>query len=170
MKERVYVFIDGSNFYHALKRAGLPYNLDFYKLGIELCNQNQKLIRIYYYNSPLPETDPNYKTQQAFLNAVRKMPYVELRLGRLEPRKVFVEPMKIQNTKLRDELENLLKKLGLKGISYETRNEKGVDIKLASDMIGFAYSNAYDVALLITGDGDFVDAVKTVKNMGKQCY
>lgn len=165
--ERVCVFIDGSNFYHALRNAKLPYNLDFHKLGLGLCNKSQKLIRVYYYNSPLPTGDPNYEAQQRFLSAVKRMPYVELRLGRLEPRRVFIDPKKIQDLKLKKDLGILLNDLKLKGIEYETKVEKGVDIKLASDMIGFAYNNTYDTSILVSGDGDFADAVKTVKNMGK---
>ena len=33
--DRVCIFIDGSNFYHALKEAGLPVNVDFGKLGTQ---------------------------------------------------------------------------------------------------------------------------------------
>lgn len=45
--------------------------------------------------------------------------------------------------------------------------EKGVDIDLATDMLRLAYNNAYDTAIIVTGDGDFVSAVKGVKDMGK---
>ena len=45
--------------------------------------------------------------------------------------------------------------------------EKGVDINIATDMLSGAYSDAYDTAILITGDGDFAPAVETVKTRGK---
>jgi uncharacterized protein (TIGR00288 family) len=45
--------------------------------------------------------------------------------------------------------------------------EKGVDIDLATDMLRLAYNNAYDTAIIVTGDGDFVSAVNGVKDMGK---
>ena len=37
----------------------------------------------------------------------------------------------------------------------------------ATDMINYAYKNAYDTAIIVTGDGDFVSAVTAVKDAGK---
>ena len=44
---------------------------------------------------------------------------------------------------------------------------KGDDIHLATDMISFAYENKYDVAILVSGDGDFVPAIRKVQKLGK---
>jgi uncharacterized LabA/DUF88 family protein len=48
--------------------------------------------------------------------------------------------------------------------------QKGVDTLIAIDMVSKAYENHYDVAILLAGDDDFLDAVKAVKNAGKQVY
>ena len=45
--------------------------------------------------------------------------------------------------------------------------EKKVDIQIAIDMVSLAYENAYDTAVLISGDGDFVPVVKKIKELGK---
>ena len=45
--------------------------------------------------------------------------------------------------------------------------EKGVDIKIATDMLQLAWKNLYTTGILVSGDGDFSYAVQTVKNMGK---
>ncbi|MEJ2296245.1 MAG: NYN domain-containing protein, partial [Candidatus Lokiarchaeota archaeon] len=45
--------------------------------------------------------------------------------------------------------------------------EKKVDINIAIDIISLGYENAYDTAVLLSGDGDFVPVVKKVKEMGK---
>ena len=45
--------------------------------------------------------------------------------------------------------------------------EKKVDIKIAIDIISLAYENAYDTAVLVSGDGDFVPVVKKVKKLKK---
>jgi uncharacterized LabA/DUF88 family protein len=45
--------------------------------------------------------------------------------------------------------------------------EKKVDIKIAIDIISLAYENAYDTAVLVSGDGDFVPVVKKVKELDK---
>ena len=49
--------------------------------------------------------------------------------------------------------------------------QKGVDVLIAIDMILKAYESHYDIAVLVAGDDDFEDVVKTVKNStGKQVY
>jgi uncharacterized LabA/DUF88 family protein len=44
---------------------------------------------------------------------------------------------------------------------------KGVDIALATDLLGNAYRDNYDAAVLIAGDGDYVPLVEEVKRLGK---
>ncbi|RIH83880.1 NYN domain protein [Meiothermus luteus] len=46
--------------------------------------------------------------------------------------------------------------------------EKGVDIQIAVDMLKLAYANAYDVAVLVSGDSDFAEVFKVLQDMGKQ--
>ncbi len=45
--------------------------------------------------------------------------------------------------------------------------EKKIDIKIAIDVISLAYENAYDTAVLVSGDGDFVPVIKKVKELDK---
>ena len=44
--------------------------------------------------------------------------------------------------------------------------EKGVDVALVTDMLKFAFMNVYDIAILVSGDTDFCEAVKVVKDRG----
>jgi uncharacterized LabA/DUF88 family protein len=46
--------------------------------------------------------------------------------------------------------------------------EKGVDVALSVNMLSKAYKDHYDVAVLISGDGDFACVVKEVKDAGKK--
>ncbi|MFX1236029.1 MAG: NYN domain-containing protein, partial [Promethearchaeota archaeon] len=46
--------------------------------------------------------------------------------------------------------------------------EKKVDIIIAIDIISLAYENAYDTAILVSGDGDFIPVVKKVKELDKK--
>jgi len=43
--------------------------------------------------------------------------------------------------------------------------QKGVDVKLATDLISLAYTNSYDMAIILGGDSDLVECVKLVKEM-----
>jgi len=45
--------------------------------------------------------------------------------------------------------------------------EKKVDINIAIDVVSLAFEDAYDTAVLVTGDGDFLPVVKKVKELNK---
>ena len=45
--------------------------------------------------------------------------------------------------------------------------EKGVDVMIALDMLEHAFLDDYDMAILVSGDGDFVDVVRAVRRHGK---
>ncbi|MFO7796810.1 MAG: NYN domain-containing protein [Promethearchaeati archaeon] len=45
--------------------------------------------------------------------------------------------------------------------------EKKVDVRIAIDMVSFAYEDAYDTAILVSGDGDFLPVIKKVKELNK---
>ena len=139
-KERVMVFIDGSNLYHSLKSYSKRTDVDIGKLCKKLLD-NRRLVRIYYYNAKvgLKEEPVRYRDQQTFFSSVNAIPYCELRLGRLVYHNWPNSP------------------------PYE----KGVDIQLATDMITHSFKNNYDVAVLVAGDNDFVGALQAVKDNGK---
>lgn len=55
------------------------------------------------------------------------------------------------------------------GIQYEEFEQKGVDVSMTISMLKLAYSNAYDQALLCTGDGDFAPLVSFIRDsLGKR--
>lgn len=135
--DRVAIFIDGSNLYHALKTNFRRNDLNFSEFINRLCG-SRTLYRSYYYNilqdpAQWPE---GYRDQQDFLTALKMTPYLEVKLG---------------TTK----------------IGQGTQVEKGIDIMLATDMLSFAWNDLYDIAVLVSGDGDFTYAMQTIKNMGK---
>ena len=46
--------------------------------------------------------------------------------------------------------------------------QKGVDVHLALDVLDYAHDNRLDIAVLVTGDGDFVPLVRKVTSLGGQ--
>ncbi len=138
--DRVMIFIGGSNMYHSLKGFFKRTNLDIGKFAKKLLDK-RRLVRIYYYNAKvgLREEPERYKDQQKFFAGVAAIPYTELRLGRLVYNNWPNSP------------------------PYE----KGVDIQLATDMITHSFKNNYDVAILVAGDTDYVGALQSVKDNGK---
>lgn len=100
-----------------------------------------QLIRAYYYDA-VPDQNESEKrqTQEAYLQKIRGIDYFELRLGRA------------------------------KRSGRESLKQKGVDTLIAIDMLSKAYEDHYDVAVLVSGDDDFLDLVRAVKNAGKQVF
>lgn len=137
--ERVNIYIDGSNLYGSLRSRARRTDLDFLAFARKLA-ASRPLQRVYYYNSLLNSArEPERaRAQQEFLDQLRRTEYLELRLGNLVYRDWPANP------------------------AYE----KGIDVKLAVDMLVHGFRNAYDVALLVSGDADFCDALQAVKDMG----
>ncbi len=68
--KKVMIFIDGSNFYHALKNLGVT-SIDFKHLCDSLIGRERELVRVYYYNAPVNQSEEpeRYKRQQKFFNS-----------------------------------------------------------------------------------------------------
>ncbi|MFH1588796.1 MAG: NYN domain-containing protein [Candidatus Diapherotrites archaeon] len=138
-KEKIIIFIDGSNLYHDLIKNFKKANIDFQKFT-EFLTGEHKLIKVYYYNAPLNQKDnpEACKKQQKFFSSLEKLSKFEVKLGRLEKRP--------------------------KGPPAE----KGVDVRLAVDIVTHAYSNLYDTGIIVSGDADFVPAIKAAQDFGKK--
>ena len=134
---RVAVFIDGSNLYHSLDENCKRYDVDFAAFAAKLCGGRQ-MYRTYYYNI-LRDPDRNPQAYQ-------------------DQQKFFSA---LYNTPF------LEVRLGTSKMRGDVAVEKGVDIMIATDLLRLAWDNLYDVAVLVSGDGDFAYALQAVKDMGK---
>jgi uncharacterized LabA/DUF88 family protein len=56
------------------------------------------------------------------------------------------------------------KKLKTRGGSRNV--EKGVDVALVTDLLSLAWEKAYEDAVIVSGDADYADAIKYVKQKG----
>jgi len=142
---RVIIFIDGSNLYHIIRDIiGSSYSLiDFNFEGFTkyLCD-GRKLVRVYYYTAPLDKKkdEETYKKQQKFFEYLKKIPNFNLVLCRMQK-----------------DIDNGI-------LKYSVKED---DIHLAVDMVKLSYNDAYDTAILVSSDGDFVPAIEAVKEKGK---
>lgn len=138
--KRIMIFIDGSNLYHGAKAVLGEAKLDFEKLIEKLVSldRDRELVRTYYYNAVLDMKDDE--------NGYKAQQRFFHRLS-------FIPNFEV--------------KLGRLEKHGDKKVEKGVDVEIATDMLFFAYQNLYDIAILISGDGDFASAIEKVKNLGK---
>ena len=47
-------------------------------------------------------------------------------------------------------------------------HEKGVDVKLAVDLLVGAYDDLYDVAIIVSSDTDLIPAIQKIKHLKKK--
>jgi len=140
-QERVSIFIDGSNLYNSLK--AIKEKIDFEKLISSLTGK-RKLITAFYYIASLDinHNKDKYWEHQRFLENLRKIPNFKVVLCRMKKHKK-----------------------NKKDFDFEV---KGDDVCLTIDLISGAYENLYDTAVIISGDEDFVPAVKKIQTLGKK--
>ncbi len=146
--KRAFVFIDGSNFYFKLKeltsKLDGEYSLlefDFRKFAEWLVEPNEP-IEIHYYLGVVSRRKDDGKSEELYTNQ----------------QKLF---RKLQK-------QNIVISLG-QLIQHPDKiyHEKGVDVRLAVEMIKFARENKYDIAYLVSSDTDLVAAVEEVQSIGK---
>jgi uncharacterized LabA/DUF88 family protein len=139
---RVMMFIDGGYLREGFKRIYGHDEINFPDLFSLLKNfafeerRRPEVIRAYYYDAIIdPEQD----------------------LGEYKKQKAYFSGIE-QNAVFEVKLARLKD-------TQKGRKQKGVDVKLAVDMITKAFLNHYDIAVFLGGDDDFLDLVKAVKDL-----
>ena len=141
------VFIDGANLFFALLDNGCSGGINYLKFANKLC-EGRRLARTYYYDAPIPEAMDAERAvkQQRYFTRLNYIDYLEKRLGR----------MVRKTTRCRKCNEN-----------SQGWVQKGVDVKLAVDLVDMAAKNLYEVGIVVSGDGDLEPAVYSAKSYGQ---
>jgi len=162
---RVQIFIDGGNFHHlALKPLGIGANdLDFDAFAVFLADGRavSEMGKRFYIGTIREKVDDE-KSKRAMARQVKL--FNELKKTAWE----------IKTSKLRERTERILidsrvdnyQKIKNKGISeiiYHTYREKGIDVKIATDMVAAALDDKYDIAILVSSDTDLVPMVDWIR-------
>jgi uncharacterized LabA/DUF88 family protein len=156
--ERVMLFIDGSNIFWAARARGLY--IDYVKLKNLLVGTNRRLVRPYYYCAI---GVPPKKSQISFHDRLKYSGFT-----------VVTKPLKRRVSKARllatfdPKSQNWTEKKTRDLVKVEKEEEKGVDVALVTDMLSMAYKNAYDTAILVGGDEDYLSAVEDIKMIPKR--
>ncbi len=142
VKERVIIFIDGSNIFHAIKALNIK--IDYSKL-VKFLAKDRYFIRAYYY-SAMPRTEDVEKDTPEWDSLLRQRKFIN----------------ELKNMGIKPRMANLRK------LATGEWMEKEVDIMLATDMLAMAFRDAYDTAILVSGDSDYCYTVETVQDLGKR--
>jgi uncharacterized LabA/DUF88 family protein len=139
------VFIDGGYLAKVLKDEFNGTRIDFLKLSKVICPG--KRLRTYYYNAPpyqsslpTPEEKERYQKAMRFFHSIDRLERFEVVKGKT------------------------VKRYTPEGKEYFA--QKGVDVRLAVDLVRLSWAGHIKIAVLIAGDNDFVPAVKAAKDAG----
>ncbi len=177
-RERCIIFIDGSNFYHQVRDAGVvPGALSYPRLAERLVMGREWLETRYYVGEVDAGAGALHKQQQSFLDTIRAHPRQQVVLGSIQ-RFLESNPLAHELLQYLGSLQVRIDHTVYKTIiemakqrkQVATYKEKGVDVALACDMVRFAQENRYDVAYLISNDGDLRPAVELTRSYGKRVF
>ena len=145
------ILIDGS-YLEKLKQNLNSQRLDLVKLS-DFCCEPYERLRTYYYDSlpwiaqdkPSVEDIDRRAKKQRYFQTLTNLPRFEVRLGRLEKRKI--ECVSCSHIE-------------------ERFDQKLVDVLLSVDMVRLAWSGQVGTITVIGGDSDFAPAVRAAKDAG----
>jgi len=147
--KRTYAFIDGQNLFYGAKEAfGYSYpNYDPIALAKSICKgQGWKLTKIFFYTG-VPEKSDN-PTWNHFWN--RKLSLMG-KAGIV----TFKRPLRYRN--------QTIKTPEAKHITVLVGQEKGIDVRIALDVVKNARKRLYDVAVIFSQDQDLSEVADEVK-------
>ncbi|MBI2409877.1 NYN domain-containing protein [Candidatus Kaiserbacteria bacterium] len=168
--ERVEILIDAGNFYHlALKKLGVA-EIDFdYEAFVSFLMNGRTLVpegkRLYV--GTVREKEGDLRTKNAMAEQRR---FLSVLLS---------AKWQIKTSKLRSRIEEIavdsrmqeyktLTAAGVQTIHVERMREKGIDVKIATDLIVGAVDDKYDTAIVISSDTDLVPAIDWVRMRKKK--
>ena len=142
---RTYVYVDGQNLYHEIKRlcsgqlSGLPDQWSAYQwLDVRKLSQqtlsNCQILNVNYYSAPL-----NYNSQKPKARSDQK---------------IYWDALSASKVKVDDNAYFQRKRCN--SCRMDSSEEKRSDVNLACDMILDAFHNKYDLVVLIAADADYV--------------
>lgn len=176
MKEAI-LFIDGNNLYHNLKNMHLkPSDISFKKLISFIAKHFKCNIKdTYYYNSipDIRDGQSTYYSHLSYMNSLEKQG-IKVHLRKLQSHSTkehLKEKYEILDTlELCKNCKPIVKANCSDCIGSIKKKEKGVDVRMAIDMIKGAIRNEYDFPIIFSGDADFIPAMELVKELKKDVF
>jgi len=152
-RKRAIAFFDGQNLYHAARHAfGYTYpNYDPMALAAAVSKgQGWDLVEVRFYTG-VPDRDDDPLWHQFWTNKLAH-------LGR-RGATVYSRSLVYRNKIIRlgDGSEH----------SYLSGEEKGVDVRIAIDVIGLVWQGAYDVALIFSQDQDLSEVAREIRHIAR---
>ena len=152
-------------------RPNAPYLVEWLRNLSQTHLHGARFLRAYWYEGSFNPLDERYlyEKQHEYLDAIAH--YVQLRLGRLvEYPSKLDEPihtaLRATAKSLGTPEDRLLTEFDKHWTFYPDRQQKGVDTLMTLDMVRLASRSVFDAAVLISGDGDLLEVIRTVQDDG----
>ena len=144
--QRVIAYVDGFNLYFGLKQSGFRryYWLDLAMLARHLLKPNQQLVATHYFTARIRDNGCNaadQKRQNTYLEAL-EMQGVQCQFGH------YLKKIRA------------CRKCDSTWTDYE---EKMTDVNIAIQLLADAFDDAFDTALVISGDSDLTTPIRRVR-------
>ena len=132
---------------------------------------NAQFLRSYWYDGSFDPSHPEYPGQRRFFNAIAQTQGIQLRLGHIaERRNRLRNPIRsaIRNSAVALDIDpdTLLEEFDKHWTFYPERHQKGVDTLIALDMVRLAGRSICGTMVLVAGDRDLAEVVRTVQDYG----
>ena len=152
--KKVISFIDGQNLFHAAKEAfGYVYpNYDLWALTKKICEEKSWDLKAVYFYTGVPDL----RDKPFWHNFWDKKLAAMGKMG-----------IKIYRRSLRYRNQTIALPDGRSGTAL-IGQEKGIDIRIALDMVRMAHQKAYDIALVFSQDQDLTEAVEEIRTIAKE--
>ena len=142
--ERVSVYVDGFNLYYGLKSKGWRryYWIDMRRLAENLLLPGQVLAAVRYFTariSPRPGSTSQSKRHATFLEALETRADLYIHYGHYLAKE---------------------RRCPECGAEWTTHEEKMTDVNIAVELLGDAQDDAFDTAIIISGDSDLTPPVR----------
>ena len=128
-------------------------------------------LRAYWYDGAFDPSHKEYGGQRRYFDAIAHTPGIQLRLGHIAERQSpMATPIRRAIRKTAEGLgvdpDALLAEFDSQWTFYPDRHQKGVDTLIALDMVRLAGRSVFSTAVLIAGDRDMAEVVRTVQDFG----
>lgn len=167
---RTIVYIDGFNLYYRMlkDRPSLKW-LNQLALAREILSNQHQIIRANYYIARVSTRahDPHAPARQAiYLKALRSVPEIFVHEGSFMTSEPWMPLAVPPQCKPNGYAWNLPPPSRVRVVKSE---EKGSDVNLGAHLVRDAFTNAFDVAVVITNDTDLVEPIRiAVQEAGKR--
>ena len=165
-RHRVRVFVDFWNYTLSMRDADEEFRTDWEKLGPVLVHAATEVVDaaaaceyqgLNFYGSYDPASDADRRLRQWATTKVDTFPGVSVSI---------VPRQRKRSPPVCPTCHGAVAQCPACGADMRGTEEKGVDVRMATDMISLAWADNYDIAVLVSSDRDFVPVAEFLEAKG----